>query len=35
MLMFWDAADGDGFEAEAELFDDTITQHLDIESIMF
>ena len=36
MLMFWDAADGDGFEAEAKLsFDDTITQHLDIESIMF
>ena len=36
MLMFWAAADGDGFEAEAKLsFDDTITQHLDIESIMF
>ena len=36
MLMFWDAADGDEFEAEAKLsFDDTITQHLDIESIMF
>jgi hypothetical protein len=36
MLMFWDAEEADGFGSEAKLsFDDTITQHLDIESIMF
>lgn len=36
MLMFWDGDEKDGFDAEAKLsFDDTITQHLDIESIMF
>jgi len=36
MLMFWGAEGEDGFEAEARLlFDDTITDHLDIESIMF
>jgi Domain of unknown function (DUF3786)/Putative Fe-S cluster len=36
MLMFWDGEDADGFGAEAKLsFDDTITQHLDIESILF
>ncbi len=36
MLMFWDGEEEDGFSAEAKLsFDDTITQHLDIESIMF
>ncbi|MDY6904506.1 MAG: DUF3786 domain-containing protein [Thermodesulfobacteriota bacterium] len=36
MLMFWDAEPEDGFEAEARLlFDETITDHLDIESIMF
>ena len=36
MLMFWDGDETDGFGAEAKLsFDDTITQHLDIESIMF
>ena len=36
MLMFWDAEPADGFEAEARLlFDETITEHLDIESIMF
>jgi hypothetical protein len=35
-LMFWDAAPEDGFDAEAKLlFDETITEHLDIESIMF
>ncbi len=35
-LMFWDAEATDGFGAETKLsFDDTITQHLDIESIMF
>lgn len=36
MLMFWDGEEADGFGAEVKLsFDDTITQHLDIESIMF
>ncbi|MCD4722441.1 MAG: DUF3786 domain-containing protein [Desulfobacula sp.] len=33
-LLFWD--ESDGFEADAKLlFDETIIQHLDIESIMF
>jgi hypothetical protein len=36
MLLFWDASDDDGFGAEVKLsFDDTITRHLDIESILF
>ncbi len=36
ILMFWDAQPEDGFEAEAGLlFDETVTDHLDIESIMF
>lgn len=36
MLMFWNEEPKDGFEAEARLlFDETITDHLDIESIMF
>ena len=36
MLMFWDEIKSDGFDAEVKLlFDETITQHLDIESIMF
>ena len=36
MLLFWDAEPADNFEAEAKLlFDETITEHLDIESIMF
>jgi len=36
MLMFWDEDKIDGFEAEVKLlFDETITDHLDIESIMF
>jgi hypothetical protein len=36
MLMFWDGEAADGFGAEVKLsFDDTITQHLDIEAIMF
>lgn len=36
MLVFWDAEPEDGFEAEVRLlFDQTITEHLDIESIMF
>ncbi len=34
ILLFWD--ENDGFEADAKLlFDETIIQHLDIESIMF
>ncbi len=34
ILLFWD--EGDSFEADAKLlFDETITEHLDIESIMF
>jgi len=36
MLMFWDEDKIDGFKAEVKLlFDKTITEHLDIESIMF
>lgn len=36
MLMFWDEDKIEGFEAEVKLlFDETITEHLDIESIMF
>jgi len=36
MLMLWDEDKIDGFEAEVKLlFDETITEHLDIESIMF
>ncbi len=36
MLLFWDTSDDDGFGAEVKLsFDDTITRHLDIESILF
>jgi hypothetical protein len=36
MLMFWDEDKIDGFEAEVKLlFDETIAEHLDIESIMF
>lgn len=36
MIMFWDEEKEDGFEADARLmFDETITDHLDIESIMF
>lgn len=36
MLMFWDGDEAEGFDAEAKLsFDETITRHLDIESIMF
>ncbi|MBU0995238.1 MAG: DUF3786 domain-containing protein [Proteobacteria bacterium] len=35
-LMFWDKATEEGIEAEVKLsFDETITEHLDIESIMF
>lgn len=36
MLLFWDEEKSDGFGAEVKLlFDETITEHLDIESIMF
>ena len=36
MLMFWDAEPDDDFEAEARLlFDETILEHLDIESVLF
>ena len=36
MLLFWDGDGGSGFGAEVKLsFDETITEHLDIESIMF
>ncbi len=36
MLMFWDENPDDDFEAEVKLlFDETILNHLDIESIMF
>ena len=36
MLLFWDEEKSDGFEAEVKLlFDETISEHLDIESIMF
>jgi hypothetical protein len=36
LLMFWDAAPDDGFEAQVKLlFDETIVVHLDIESIVF
>lgn len=35
-IVFWDEVEEDGIEAEIKfLFDETITQHLDIESIMF
>ncbi len=36
MLLFWDEDREEGFEASVKLlFDETIIQHLDIESIMF
>ena len=36
MLLFWDEDPEDGFSATAKLlFDETITDHLDIESIVF
>ena len=36
MVMFWDAEAEEGMDATVKLlFDETITQHLDIESIMF
>jgi hypothetical protein len=36
MVMFWDAEAEEGMDAAVKLlFDETITRHLDIESIMF
>ena len=36
LLLFWDAVEEEGFEAQIKLlFDETITEHLDIESIVF
>jgi len=36
MLLFWDEDPEDGFDATAKLlFDETVTEHLDIESIVF
>ncbi len=36
MLLFWDEEPGEGYGAEIKLlFDETIVDHLDIESIMF
>ncbi|MDR3630914.1 MAG: DUF3786 domain-containing protein [Desulfocapsaceae bacterium] len=35
-LLFWDAPPGEGFQAQVKLmFDETILEHLDIESIVF
>jgi hypothetical protein len=36
LLMFWDEVKADGFDAQVKLlFDKTVTDHLDIESILF
>ena len=36
ILLFWDADEKEGFEAKAKLmFDETVMDHLDIESIVF
>jgi hypothetical protein len=36
MLMFWDGQEEEGYGSQARfLFDETITEHLDIESILF
>ncbi len=36
LLLFWDAVKEEGFEAQIKLlFDETINEHLDIESIVF
>jgi hypothetical protein len=36
LLLFWDAVSEEGFEAQIKiLFDETIKEHLDIESIVF
>jgi hypothetical protein len=35
-ILFWDKIEGEAIEAKVKfLFDETITEHLDIESIMF
>jgi len=35
-LLFWDAKEGEDFQAEVKLmFDETVTEHLDLESIVF
>jgi hypothetical protein len=36
VLLFWDCVPGEDFEPQAKLmFDETILEHLDIESIVF
>jgi hypothetical protein len=36
LLLFWDAVEEEGFEAQIKLlFDETVKEHLDIESIVF
>ena len=36
LLLFWDAVEDEGFETQIKLlFDETIKEHLDIESIFF
>lgn len=36
VLLFWDGVQGEDFEPQAKLmFDETVTEHLDIESIVF
>ena len=36
MLLYWDAIEEEGFDAEVRMvFDETIPEHLDIESILF
>lgn len=36
LLLFWDAEEADGFDARVKLlFDETVIEHLDIESILF
>jgi hypothetical protein len=36
LLLFWDEAREEGYDAEVKLlFDETVTEHLDIESIIF
>ena len=36
MLLFLNAEPDDGFDAQCKLlFDETVTQHLDIESMLF
>ena len=36
VLLFWDADPADGFAAQVKLlFDETVVEHLDIESIVF